>query len=91
MTMKHRTFASNRRRVLASRALAHVMLAAGLTAPAFAQEISGPSADDATSRDVVVVTARLREENAQDVPVALSVVGGDTITKSNTNNVSQLS
>lgn len=39
----------------------------------------------------VVVTARLRAERAQEVPIALSVVGGDQLDRSLTVNVAQLS
>jgi len=35
--------------------------------------------DQGGSRDVVVVTARRRDEDAQDVPIALSVIGGEAI------------
>jgi iron complex outermembrane receptor protein len=37
------------------------------------------TADDATSAPDVVVTARRQVEKAQDVPIALSVVSGDTL------------
>ena len=60
---------------------------AATTAPAFAQE-----ADDTASNDAaIVVTARHRDERAQDIPVALSVVGGDLLTKTNTTSVADLS
>jgi iron complex outermembrane receptor protein len=39
---------------------------------------SGPSTEPGESNDIVV-TARRRDENAQDVPIALSVVGADTL------------
>ena len=46
---------------------------------------SAPATDSATSADEVgsdiVVTARRREERAQDVPIALSVVGSETLEK----------
>ncbi|AQR61454.1 hypothetical protein BZG35_07170 [Brevundimonas sp. LM2] len=38
----------------------------------------------------VVVTARRREERAQDVPIALTVIGGEQLDKTNTYNVGQL-
>ncbi len=50
-------------------------------APSLARE---PAADD------VIVTARRREETAQDVPIALSVVGGETLERTGTNNVGRL-
>ena len=39
----------------------------------------------------VVVTSRHRSEEAQKVPVALSVIGGDFLAKTNTTNIAQLS
>lgn len=38
----------------------------------------------------IVVTARRREERAQDVPIALTVIGGEQLDKTNTYNVGQL-
>jgi len=38
----------------------------------------------------VVVTARRREERAQDVPIALTVIGGEQLDKTNTYNIGQL-
>ena len=55
------------------------------------EELSGPSnaraqelaqsaeADEAARLDVIIVTARRREERAQDVPYALTVLGADTL------------
>ena len=39
----------------------------------------------------VVITARHRSEDVQSVPVAVSVLGGDFINKTNTSNIAQLS
>lgn len=61
--------------------------AAGRLIPAAARDIAaGPTApDSATETDDtasdVVVTARRRQERAQDVPIALSVVSADTLEK----------
>ena len=44
----------------------------------------------ASQLDEIVVTARRREERAQDVPIALTVIGGEQLDKSNTYNVGQL-
>ena len=57
------------------------------TAPAFAEEAEETAANDAA----IVVTARHRDERAQDIPVALSVVGSDLLTKTNTTSVADLS
>jgi iron complex outermembrane receptor protein len=55
--------------------------------PAHAQ-----AADEAVANgDEIVVTARHRDERAQDIPVALSVVGGDLLTRTNTTSVADLS
>lgn len=63
--------------------------------PAFAQ---GRAAQGAASEETgegkletVVVTARLREENLQTVPAAVSVIGGDLLDKSYTVNTQGLS
>ena len=55
----------------------------GLTAPAFA--------DDTPQLEEVVVTAEKRVENVQTVPIAVTVVSGDTFTKSNVSGFSDLS
>ena len=49
------------------------------------------SAVDASAVQEVVVTARHRSENAQSVPIALSVIGGSFLAKTNTTNITQLS
>jgi iron complex outermembrane receptor protein len=61
--------------------------------PPVAQAQSGPSAEEASKDKVetVTVTARRREENLQDVPAAISVVGGDTLDQSYTVNTQGLS
>jgi iron complex outermembrane receptor protein len=38
----------------------------------------------------ILVTARRRDERAQDIPIAMAVVGGETIVKTGTQNVAQL-
>ena len=64
--------------------------------PALAQTSSGPAAtsgETAPARDTIVVTARMREEDLQSVPAAISVVGGDLLDDSyavNTQGLSQL-
>jgi len=77
--------------------------AAALTSSALAQDsIPAPSPDSSTQSPVdpaapfvvaveqVLVTARRREENAQDVPVALSVIGIQQIEATGSYNVAQL-
>ncbi len=48
--------------------------------------------DDAQTRDAgeIVVTARRREENVQDVPVAISVIGAATLEAQGTYNINRL-
>src|SRR5258705_7280649 len=77
--------------------------AAAPTSPALAQDpIPAPSPDSSTQSPVdpaapfvvaveqVLVTARRREENAQEVPVALSVIGIQQIEATGSYNVAQL-
>ncbi|PEQ13237.1 TonB-dependent receptor [Novosphingobium sp. PC22D] len=71
-----------------------------LTAPAaFAQQALPQSRDDRTTSvgtgdddtgQVIVVTARRRAESSQDVPLAISVVGGDHIDATGAFNVGRL-
>jgi len=58
--------------LLASTAFATLALA--LAVPAHAAEAAADAAADADAASEIVVTARHREEDSQDVPVALSVV-----------------
>ena len=62
---------------------AALLASAALPAGAWAQT---PDADGA-----ILVTARLREEDAQKVPAAISVVGSDELTRTYTVNTNQLS
>ena len=64
------------------------MLAAFVTAAVAAAQ---PLPAAAETVGEVVVTARRREEKAQDVPIALTVTTGDALARTNTNNVQQLS
>jgi len=76
-----------------------------LTAPATAQTaapapprliaVSTDAANDAAANDAstvseVVITARHRTEDVQKVPVAVSVIGGDFLNKTNTSNIAQI-
>lgn len=56
--------------------------AAGTSAPVFAQQATEPADIKPAVRSTieeVVVTARRRDESAQDVPIALSVVSGEAL------------
>jgi iron complex outermembrane receptor protein len=58
--------------------------------PAFAQNM--PNADEAAeaTQGQIIVTARRRAEDVQDVPASMSVVGGDLLTQTHTVNLSQV-
>ncbi len=63
-------------------------LLAGLPVTAFAE---AAAADGASNADgAIVVTARRRAENVQDVPAAITVVGGDTLQRTYTVNLNQV-
>ena len=53
-------------------------LALGLSVPAIAQD----AADETADTNEIIVTAQKREENLQDIPLAVSVIGGDAIANS---------
>lgn len=73
-------------RATAYRTVSAIALLCGFSASANAQA----AAEEAAGADDLVVTARHRDERAQDVPVALSVVGGDLLTRTNTTSVADL-
>lgn len=50
------------------------------SAPAMAQD--GAAADDEEAKQDIVVTARFREENLQDTPIAISAINAETIENS---------
>lgn len=61
-----------------------------LPMPGLAQEPAvAPGADEA-GEGPIIVTARRREENAQDVPTSMSIVGADTLTRTYTVNLNQV-
>jgi iron complex outermembrane recepter protein len=64
-----------------------------LVTAALAQSAPGIGSGQASSatEDTVVVTARLRREDAQTVPISLSVVDGATLQRTRTDNISELS
>lgn len=59
-------------------------------APAFAQDAAGADKADTGGITEIVVTAQKRAEKAQDVPIAISVFSGDSLSERAVGNVSQL-
>jgi iron complex outermembrane receptor protein len=58
--------------------------------PAAPSEIAPPEVAPPVGDDVVVVTARRREEGVQDVPVAVSVLSGAQLDATGSNNIGRL-
>lgn len=78
------------RQATASPALATAMI--GLAAPALAEEPqrAPPEVPLVASVGDIVVTARRRDERAQDVPIALTVVNEELLARTGTYNVAQV-
>lgn len=72
-------------------ALSTTMAMALIAAPAAARDSAAETEADApfASTDIIV-TAQKREQNLQDVPVAISVVSGEMLERSNVNSAEQL-
>lgn len=58
---------------------------------AFTVAKGSSTSEESSTQDTVVVTARLRKEDAQSVPISLSVVDATTLERTRTDNISQLS
>ncbi|MBA16177.1 MAG: TonB-dependent receptor [Sphingomonas sp.] len=65
-------------------------VAAGIATPALAQDASVSTNQDGSRIDEIVVTAQHREQTEQDVPAALTVIGGDQLENRNIQTVSDL-
>ncbi|MGZ5870315.1 MAG: TonB-dependent receptor plug domain-containing protein, partial [Croceibacterium sp.] len=64
--------------------------ATGASDAADPQKTTSPGTGATTPADEILVTARHREESAQDVPLAISVIGGDHIDNTGAFNVGRL-
>jgi iron complex outermembrane receptor protein len=69
----------------ASSALAVAGFAALVSPAAMAQDTTATAADEAPVE--IIVTAQKREEKLQEIPLAVSVVTGDSLAKLSTNNI----
>jgi iron complex outermembrane receptor protein len=78
--------------ILATTSVAAIIL--GLAVPTLAQAaeaaVDAAASADASELDAVVVTARRRSEEAQSVPIALTVVGRDTLQATGTYSIAQV-
>ena len=71
------------RRALKACALSATILAAGIASPSFAQDANRTATADASATGDIIVTARRTEERLQDVPISITVLSQDAITKRN--------
>lgn len=69
--------------------LATTVSVVGLSSPAFADD-TAPAADATSEGDTIIVMARRRAEDVQDVPVAVSVVDSRTLESTGSFNVARL-
>ncbi|MWV29105.1 TonB-dependent receptor [Aurantiacibacter rhizosphaerae] len=68
-------------------------MAFGVATPAIAQDnqpVDNAAEADAISSNAIVVTATLREQTLQEVPVAVSVVSGDLLDSTGVSGISQI-
>jgi len=70
--------------------LAGVAALALADGPAMAQQAAPASVQDQTSGDVIVVTARRREERLLDVPLSVSAISGEALAKTGTLEITQI-
>ncbi|WP_428628142.1 TonB-dependent receptor [Sphingopyxis sp.] len=73
-----------------SAATADEGVAAAATAAAASAATAAQVDDDVSRGDIIIVTARRRQETAQEVPVAISVIRGDSIEATGNFNVVKL-
>ena len=78
-------------RFLVAGLLGSAATAAFLAAPASAQTTdTGQAAPVVDDDNVIVVTARRREESIQDVPLSITAISGDALTKSGTLEITEI-
>ncbi|NJS13826.1 MAG: TonB-dependent receptor plug domain-containing protein [Sphingopyxis sp.] len=70
--------------------LAALGLMLTVSAPALAQSDAAGAVTESEDSDVIIVTARKREENLQDVPLTINVTSAETIDKAKLTNISDL-
>jgi iron complex outermembrane receptor protein len=63
--------------------LTAALLLAGTSLPAIAQSTGDAPEAKAADDGIMIVTARKREENLQDVPLTIAVISTETIEKAN--------
>lgn len=74
---------------IASRLLLTTILSASVSAPAFAQDATDDEVQ-ASNENIIIVTAQKREQNLNEVPISIAVVGGDDLNSLNLNEATDL-
>lgn len=62
----------------------------GLSGAAYAQDAEGEGGEEADTGNTIVVTAQRREQNLQDVPIAVTAVGSEALIQSGTTDLQDL-
>lgn len=81
---------ASRRALFAATSSVLALIATSATAQTNAQSLDAASADAAIDDTEIVVTARRRQERAQDVPIALTAVSGDTLERTGAISITQI-
>src|SRR3569623_252482 len=67
---------------------AGLLAASALTSPAFAQD---QTPQDANRDNAIIVTAQLREQNEQDIPLAITAISGAMLEARSQTNIAEIS
>lgn len=70
---------------------ATLLVSTGIIASGVAQAQDKPAANDSGGIEEIIVTAQKREQNLQDVPIAVSALGVDTLKANGVTNVTDIS